>query len=187
MCAQRRLRSAWAVAQTDQSSLSAWWNLVSWTTHWAHSEDSDQTGRMPRLIWVRWPHRSFCWFCHVAAHFKWLCRRLWRITNHIRLRSIFSYDVSSLGHILVVSGSVVVLVVVVDWLGVVSGAATIIHIGFVKTKSSVCLSVCRLYVCLSVCLSVSLQKHLPLWLCILTGLANVRYLHSNSTNRNNYV
>ena len=24
----------------------------SWATHWAHSEDSDQTGRMPRLIWV---------------------------------------------------------------------------------------------------------------------------------------
>ena len=23
-----------------------------WATHWAHSEDSDKTGRMPRLIWV---------------------------------------------------------------------------------------------------------------------------------------
>ena len=23
-----------------------------WATHWAHNEDSDQTGRMPRLIWV---------------------------------------------------------------------------------------------------------------------------------------
>ena len=22
------------------------------TTYWAHKEDSDQTGRMPRLIWV---------------------------------------------------------------------------------------------------------------------------------------
>ena len=36
----------------SESSLSAWRNLGSLATHWAHSEDSDQTGRMPRLIWV---------------------------------------------------------------------------------------------------------------------------------------
>ena len=36
----------------SESSLSAWANLRSLATHWAHSEDSDQTGRMPRLIWV---------------------------------------------------------------------------------------------------------------------------------------
>ena len=35
-----------------ESSLSAWRKLESLATHWAHSEDSDQTGRMPRLIWV---------------------------------------------------------------------------------------------------------------------------------------
>ena len=52
MCSQRRLRSAWASAQSDQSSLSAWRKLGSLASHWAHSEDSDQTGRMPRLIWV---------------------------------------------------------------------------------------------------------------------------------------
>ena len=34
----------------SESSLSAWRNLGSLATHWAHSEDSDQTGRMPRLI-----------------------------------------------------------------------------------------------------------------------------------------
>ena len=34
------------------SSLSAWRNLGSWATHWVHSEDSDQTGWMPRLTWV---------------------------------------------------------------------------------------------------------------------------------------
>ena len=67
-----------------ESSLSAWRKLESLPTHWAHSEDSDQTGRMPRLIWVfAWtPIRlggcpgwsesslganSFCWFCHVVA------------------------------------------------------------------------------------------------------------------------
>ena len=52
MCAQRRLRSAWASAQSDQSSLSAWRKLRSLATHWAHREDSDQSGRMPRLNWV---------------------------------------------------------------------------------------------------------------------------------------
>ena len=36
----------------SESSLSTWRKLRSLATHWAHSEDSDQTGRMPRLIWV---------------------------------------------------------------------------------------------------------------------------------------
>ena len=36
----------------SESSLSAWRKLGSLPTHWVHSEDSDQTGRMPRLIWV---------------------------------------------------------------------------------------------------------------------------------------
>ena len=35
-----------------ESSLSAWRSLGSLATHWAHSEDSDQSGRMLRLIWV---------------------------------------------------------------------------------------------------------------------------------------
>ena len=41
------IRPVWLV-----SSLSAWRNLGSLATHWAHSEDSDQTGWMPRLIWA---------------------------------------------------------------------------------------------------------------------------------------
>ena len=36
----------------SESSLSAWRKLGSLATHWAHSEDSDQTGSMPRMIWV---------------------------------------------------------------------------------------------------------------------------------------
>ena len=83
ICAQRRLRSDRASAQSEQSSLSAWRKLGSFAsipnskfihfsgytitynymrcntisnilvaTHWTHSEDSDQTRRMPRLIWV---------------------------------------------------------------------------------------------------------------------------------------
>ena len=34
----------------------------------ADSEDSGQTGQLPRLICLRWAHRSFCWFFHEAAH-----------------------------------------------------------------------------------------------------------------------
>ena len=36
----------------SESSLSAWRNIGPLTTYWAHSEDADQNGRMPRLIWV---------------------------------------------------------------------------------------------------------------------------------------
>ena len=51
-CAQRRLRSAWASAQSDQSLLCAHWVAKDPSFLHADSEDSDQTGRMPRLIWV---------------------------------------------------------------------------------------------------------------------------------------
>ena len=53
MCAQRRLRSAWASAQSDQSSLCA--QRVAKAPRFLHadSKNSDQTGgRTPRLIWV---------------------------------------------------------------------------------------------------------------------------------------
>ena len=36
----------------SESSLSAWRKFGSLATHWAHSEDSDQNGWRPRLIWV---------------------------------------------------------------------------------------------------------------------------------------
>ena len=41
------IRPVWS-----ESSLCAFRNIGSLATDWAHSEDSDQTGRMPRLIWV---------------------------------------------------------------------------------------------------------------------------------------
>ena len=41
------IRPVWS-----ESSLSAWRKLGSLATHSVHSEDSDQSGRMPRLIWV---------------------------------------------------------------------------------------------------------------------------------------
>ena len=41
------IRPVWS-----ESSLSAWRTTGSSATHWVHCEDSDQTGQMPRLIWV---------------------------------------------------------------------------------------------------------------------------------------
>ena len=52
MCAQRILRSAWAYAQSDQSSQCALWVVEDPMFLHPDSEDSDQTGRTPRLIWV---------------------------------------------------------------------------------------------------------------------------------------
>ena len=52
MCGQRRLRSAWASALSDQSLLSAWRKLGFSATHWAHSEGSDQPGHPSSLIRV---------------------------------------------------------------------------------------------------------------------------------------
>ena len=53
VCAQRRLRSGWASAQSDKSLRCPHEEtLGSLATRWGHSEDSDQTGWMPRLIWV---------------------------------------------------------------------------------------------------------------------------------------
>ena len=57
------IRPVWS-----ESSLSAWRNIGSLATHWAHSKDSDQTGRMPRLILVFAGRTVICWFCGAAAH-----------------------------------------------------------------------------------------------------------------------
>ena len=32
-----------------------------------HTAKTDNTGRMPRLIWVFAGHTSFCWWCHTVA------------------------------------------------------------------------------------------------------------------------
>ena len=52
----------------SESSLSVWRKLGSIATHLAHSEDSDQTRRMPRLIWVFAECTSLYWFSHDVAH-----------------------------------------------------------------------------------------------------------------------
>ena len=54
LCAQRRLKSALAAAQSDQSSLCAHWVAKDPSFLHAECEDSGQTGRMPMpsLIWI---------------------------------------------------------------------------------------------------------------------------------------
>ena len=42
-----RIRPVWS-----ESSLSAWRSTEPLAYHWVHRKDSDQTGRMPRPIWV---------------------------------------------------------------------------------------------------------------------------------------
>ena len=59
----RGIRPVWS-----ESSLCTQWIAKDPSFLHTDSEDSDQTGRMPRLICLRWAHISFCWFCHKAAH-----------------------------------------------------------------------------------------------------------------------
>ena len=74
------IRPVWS-----ESSLSTWRKLRSLATRWAHSEYSDQIGRMPRLIWVFAAHTPFCWFCHEAAKMC-LSQPLWKgYLPHMRI------------------------------------------------------------------------------------------------------
>ena len=57
------IRPVWS-----ESSLCAQWVAKDLMFLHVDSKDSDQTGRMPRLIWVRWAHMPYCWFCREAAH-----------------------------------------------------------------------------------------------------------------------
>ena len=52
----------------SESSLCAQWVAKDPSFFHADSKDSDQTGWMPRLIWIFAGAQSVCWFCHVAAH-----------------------------------------------------------------------------------------------------------------------
>ena len=68
-----RIRPVWS-----ESSLSAWRKLGSLATHWTHSKDFDQTGRMPRLIWV---------FAGCTSHFvgfvvRWLIPYMHPLRKH---------------------------------------------------------------------------------------------------------
>ena len=50
------------------SSLSPWRNLGFSFTQWVHSEDWSDCADVQADQSLHWVHRSFCWFCHAAAH-----------------------------------------------------------------------------------------------------------------------
>ena len=68
--AQRRLGSACASTQSDQSSLCAQWEAKNLRFLYADSEDSDQAW-VDAMAYLSpcWVDRSFCMFCLAAAHF----------------------------------------------------------------------------------------------------------------------
>ena len=72
-CTQRRHRS-------PESSLCTQWVAKDPSFLQADSEDSDQPGRMPRLIWVFAGRTFILLFCHVAAHML-MSLRLWCYLN----------------------------------------------------------------------------------------------------------
>ena len=90
------IRPVWS-----ESWLSTWRNLGSLATQWAHSEDPDQTGRMPRLIWVGWALAHLVGFvmsqlkCFCSLFLGWLTNRIswnesWTIRK-IQLMSLLNF------------------------------------------------------------------------------------------------
>ena len=68
ICGQRRLRLAWASAQSDQNLRCPHEEkLGSLVTHWAHSEDWSDWMDAQADLSLCWVHIPFCWFCHEAA------------------------------------------------------------------------------------------------------------------------
>ena len=65
MCAPRRLRSAWATAQSDQSSRAH--NSKLSFLH-ADSEDWSDWADAQADLSLRWAHMPFCRFCRALAH-----------------------------------------------------------------------------------------------------------------------
>ena len=70
MCAQPRLRSAWASTQSDHSLCCAINGYLRTKAFLMWTEKTDQTGQAQADLSLRWGHMSFCWFCHVLADMK---------------------------------------------------------------------------------------------------------------------
>ena len=86
--AKQRLRSAW----TSESLLSAWRSLASLAILRVHRDDSDQTGWMPRLIWVFSGHTGLIAgfvMRHLIYEMSSIC--FWAPRHISILNSIFSY------------------------------------------------------------------------------------------------
>ena len=97
MCAQQRLRSAWTSIQSDQSSLCSQWAAKGPRFLYADSEDSDQTGWMPTLIWVFAGHTDdfafvVIWFLYIYIYIYIYKKKeplgdsCWHVCQETRLR-----------------------------------------------------------------------------------------------------
>ena len=89
MCAQQRLWSAWASAQSDQSSQCAQWVAEDPMFLQADSEDY-QTGRMPMLIWV-FAGRT----CHIVGFvIRWLIysKSIWQFDS-LKGKIIYEFEI----------------------------------------------------------------------------------------------
>ena len=71
--AKTQICSVWT-----ESLLLAWRKLGSLATRWVHSEDSDQTGQMPRLIRVFAVRMKKAWFLSYPLSAQWWLIRLGR-------------------------------------------------------------------------------------------------------------
>ena len=80
LCPAKTLISLGIRPVWSESSLCAQWVAKSPGFLHADSEDSYQTGRMPRLIWG-FAGRTLCWFCHEVAHFLAARKRNWNNTD----------------------------------------------------------------------------------------------------------
>ena len=74
------IRPVWS-----ESLLSAWRKIGSLATHWAHSE----VGGCPGWSESSLSAHSFCWFCHVAAHFLLLRFNIGQGKLHLLITSIW--------------------------------------------------------------------------------------------------
>ena len=80
----------------SESLLFAWRKLGSLATHWAHSEDPNQTGQMPRLIWI-FAGRTFHFVVFVMRQLK--CIHLQDLVFNIHtFQSVSKRTISNHGH-----------------------------------------------------------------------------------------
>ena len=86
VCTQPRLRSAWASVQSDQRLHCVLNGLLRTQPFFMRTSKTDQTGRMPRLICLRWAHTHFVGF--VMRRLKYRCQNIQSFINIMGFRII---------------------------------------------------------------------------------------------------
>ena len=68
LCAQRKLRSAWATAQSDQSLRRPLIEQLRFQDFFVRTAKTlFRRSNAQTDLSLHWAHRLFCWFCHAAA------------------------------------------------------------------------------------------------------------------------